>query len=49
MANVNKRDSDSKKHKTVINVRTPLFPGGDKDTHVFMEVRLQPKAQADTH
>lgn len=34
MANMNKRDSDSKKYKTVINVRTPLSSGGDKDTRV---------------
>lgn len=40
MANMNKRDSDSKKHKTVINVRTPLSSGGDKDTHVFVLAHL---------
>lgn len=34
MDSVNKRGSDSKKHKTVINVRTPLSSGGDKDTRV---------------
>lgn len=33
MANVNKRDSDSKKHKTVINVRTSFSSGGDKEKH----------------
>lgn len=27
MANMNKRDSDSKTHKTVINVRASLFSG----------------------
>jgi len=34
MANMNKGDSDSKTHKTVINVRTLLFSGRDKDIHV---------------
>lgn len=44
MANTNKRDSDSKKHKTVINVRALLSPGGDKDAHVLTPTRSLPKA-----
>lgn len=40
MATMNKRASDSKKHKTVINIRALLSSERDKDAHALEPARF---------